>query len=112
MSPQTAELGLYWKNMWYLPRQKIGPLGSFIQFLAGRRWNWGRRGSEARFFSGALSAGRFCGRSVERAAAAAEDFRNARRLGMRGSVVKMMLQENGKKITQRRGERRGARRLT
>src|SRR5580704_4583739 len=47
MSPQTAELGLYWKNMWYLPRQKMGPLGSFIQFLAGRRWNWGRRGSEA-----------------------------------------------------------------
>src|SRR5512146_505899 len=25
----------------------MGPLGSFIQFLAGRRWNCGRRGSDA-----------------------------------------------------------------
>src|SRR5271165_5742884 len=48
MSPHTAALGLYWKNMWYMPFQKIGPLGSFIQFFAGSRWNWGRSGSAAR----------------------------------------------------------------
>src|SRR5438309_6405634 len=48
MSPHTAAFGLYWKNMWYMPFQKIGPLGSFIQFFAGRRWNCGRRGSAAR----------------------------------------------------------------
>src|SRR6266478_2717367 len=48
MSPHTAAFGLYWKNMWYMPFQKIGPLGSFIQFLAGSRWNCGRSGSAAR----------------------------------------------------------------
>src|SRR6266404_3441004 len=48
MSPQTAAPGLYWKNMWYLPFQKIGPLGSFIQFFAGSKWNCGRSGSAAR----------------------------------------------------------------
>src|SRR5579862_4606191 len=92
MSPQTAELGLYWKNMWYLPRQKIGPLGSFIQFLAGRRWNWGRRGSEASFFWSALSsAKRFRGRKAAIVAAAAEDFRKWRRR------MKKMLQQNAGK---------------
>src|ERR1700760_3875411 len=95
MSPQTAELGLYWKNMWYLLRQKIGPLGSFIQFLAGRRWNWGRRGSEERFFSAARS---FDGSSAAIAARAVEDFRKWRRLGMMArSVMEMMLQENEEK---------------
>src|SRR6267142_3219344 len=34
--------------MWYLPFQKIGPLGSFIQFFAGSRWNCGRSGSAVR----------------------------------------------------------------
>src|SRR5216683_3403701 len=48
MSPHTAAFGLYWKNMWYMPFQKIGPLGSFIQFFAGSKWNWGRSGSPAR----------------------------------------------------------------
>src|SRR5712675_284738 len=48
MSPQTAAPGLYWKNMWYMPFQKIGPLGSFIQFFAGSKWNRGRSGSAAR----------------------------------------------------------------
>src|SRR5438045_3127183 len=48
MSPQTAAPGLYWKNMWYLPFQKIGPFGSFIQFFAGSKWNCGRSGSAAR----------------------------------------------------------------
>src|SRR6266404_5401073 len=48
MSPHTAAFGLYWKNMWYMPFQKIGPLGSFIQFFAGSRWNCGRSGSAAR----------------------------------------------------------------
>src|ERR1700691_2314840 len=89
MSPQTAELGLYWKNMWYLPRQKMGPFGSFIQFLAGRRWNWGRRGSEESFcWRSSGWAERILGRRAVRVAAAAEDFRKWRRLmGMRGSVV-------------------------
>src|SRR5580704_16908677 len=85
MSPQTAELGLYWKNMWYLPRQKMGPLGSFIQFLAGRRWNWGRRGSEARLCS---LARRFLGWRMVRAAAAVVDLRKWRRR------MKEMLQQN------------------
>src|SRR5579885_1489705 len=48
MSPQTAAFGLYWKNMWYRPFQKIGPSGSFIQLRAGSRWNCGRSGSAAR----------------------------------------------------------------
>src|SRR5580704_11353924 len=93
MSPQTAELGLYWKNMWYLPRQKMGPLGSFIQFLAGRRWNWGRRGSEASCFASAPSstaAKRFCGRRAAIVAAVAVDFRKWRRRMkemLNGSIV-------------------------
>src|SRR5579871_1121458 len=101
MSPQMAELGLYWKNMWYLPRQKMGPLGSFIQFLAGRRWNCGRRGSEASFLARAVSssaAKRFWGRRAARVAAAVVDFRKWRReflLRMRRLRGRLeMLQQN------------------
>src|SRR5258707_15805397 len=31
-----------------MPFQKIGPLGSFIQFFAGSKWHCGRRGSAAK----------------------------------------------------------------
>src|ERR1700733_10899635 len=79
MSPQTAELGLYWKNMWYWPRQKMGPLGSFIQFLAGRRWNWGRRGSVARFLVSVFPASNSRGWVAASAAIAADDLRKSRR---------------------------------
>src|SRR5882762_1246652 len=48
MSPHTAAFGLYWKNMWYMPFQKIGASGSFIQFFAESKWNCGRRGSVAK----------------------------------------------------------------
>src|SRR6185437_4753066 len=36
--------------MWYLPFQKSGPFGSFIQFAGGIKWNWGRCRSEASLF--------------------------------------------------------------
>lgn len=42
MLPQVLPSGLYWKNRWYRPLYQISPLGSFIQFWAGVKWNWGR----------------------------------------------------------------------
>src|SRR5277367_477735 len=86
ISPQTAAFGLYWKNMWYWPCQKVGPLGSFIQFFSGSRWKRGRKGSLATwarniFSSGVMTArkiGEFA-RPVANTAAAPVDCRNFRR---------------------------------
>src|ERR1700733_4489035 len=57
----------------------MGPLGSFIQLRAGRRWNCGRRGSVASL--GGEDAAKVGTRPDEMAAAAvAEVERNLRRL--------------------------------
>src|ERR1700735_5412505 len=62
----------------------MGPLGSFIQLRAGRRWNWGRRGSKSRRRASSprgISAAKALVRPDEMAAAAvAEVERNLRRL--------------------------------
>src|ERR1700733_13728658 len=57
----------------------MGPLGSFIQLRAGRRWNWGRRGSEASL-EGADAAKAGARPDEIAAAAVAEVERNLRRL--------------------------------
>src|SRR5258708_24537355 len=72
MSPQTAAPGLYWKNMWYMPFQKIGPLGSFIQFFSGSKWNCGRSGSAA---------------SLRARSSAAEKFKLRRKCGVAAAAI-------------------------
>src|SRR5258708_30855820 len=82
--PQTAAAGLYWKNMWYMPFQKIGPLGSFIQFFAGSKWNCGRSGSGARRPATSSPAEKFklrrkCGVAAAAIGVDSNFFKNLRR---------------------------------